>query len=211
MFFRKKNDAEVSQIEENDQVNLFIGDSFGLLVDAFWFSIQASSDENDVMEQSNASAIQSIAIASSSNGIKRKPSSESQPDSTNKKVKTEPNEFQDDDEANADLTTHISIANEPSTSTNVSGNIPPTEVQNVAPVTIKSEPMDPDSVPVVVKTEPASENGNVDSTDELVPVPIKTEVKEEPPNNDNDGATTSSGNVERTQRECCRYGMRCYR
>lgn len=212
MFFRKKNDTEVCQIEENGEVNLFVGDSFGLLVDAFWFSIQETNGENDLTNQSNA--IQSISIASSSNGIKRKPSSDSQPDSTNKKVKTEPDEFQDDDDVEAiiDFNTTDRVANEPSTSTSVSNDIPPTQMQNAntATMAIKAEPMDPDSMAIVVKTEPASNDETVDSTNAPVPKPIKTEVKEEPSNH-NDEATTSGGNAERTHRDCCRYGMRCYR
>ncbi|XP_055321601.1 aprataxin and PNK-like factor [Sitodiplosis mosellana] len=231
MFFRKKNNIEVNQIEQNNEVNLFVGDSFGLLVDEFWFSIQPSDKGNDVIGGLHANITQSIAPSSS--GTKRRSSSDSEPDSTNKKVKTEPNEFQDDVAinevandvnglSNGDLDTTLptDTTNEmPSTS---ASNIP--QDQNDSTVVdrpIKPEPLDPDEIQPTptptIKTEPMSQEANIDSTMESTPVTVKTEsteVKTEPANNENndDGATTSSGNTHQPpQRACCRYGIRCYR
>lgn len=231
MFFRKKNNIEVNQIEQNGQVNLFVGDSFGLLVDEFWFSIQPSDNENDVTgslhaTQSNADNLN----APTTSCIKRRSSSDSEPDSTNKRVKTEPNEFQVDatnevdNEANGlsngDLDTTLPIDNTneiPSTSASSSANISQNENDAaIANRPIKPEPVDSDelqSMPSTIKTEPMNQEGNVDSTMTLTPITVKTEVKSEPTDNENaDSATTSSGETQQSpQRDCCRYGIRCYR
>lgn len=231
MFFRKKNNIEVNQIEQNREVNLFVGDSFGLLVDEFWFSIQPSDNENDVIgdlhaTQSNAND----SNAPTTSGIKRRSSSDSEPDSTNKRVKTEPNEFQEDttndvdNEANGlsngDLDKTLPIDNTdeiPSTSAsalsaNILQNENDTEIANRP---IKPEPLDSDEVQSmpVVKIESMSQEPDVDSTMAITPLTVKTEVKSEPTDNENaDGATTSSGETHQSsQRECCRYGVRCYR
>lgn len=98
MFYRKKDAAAaVIQIQKDDEVQLFIGDSFGLLVDEFWFVIESSIPVNDVISQHHENGIQTngdVAQLHSTSGFKRRPSTGSEPDSTNKKVKTEPNEFQ---------------------------------------------------------------------------------------------------------------------
>lgn len=215
MFFRKKNNTEVNQIEQNKEVTLYIGDSFGLLVDEYWFSIQPSDGDNDDLQ---ANPSQSDGLTPSS---KRKSSTDSQPDSTNKRVKTEPNEFDDEtneanDLSNGDLDRTIPTDSQneiPSTSASSSSNIP--QAENGSPVAdrpIKPEPIDSDEVqstPITAKTEPMSQETDVDSTNST-PVTVKTEVKSEPTDNArDDGATTSSGDVH--LRECCRYGIRCYR
>lgn len=233
MFFRKKNTIEVNQIEENKEVNLYVGDSFGLLVDEFWFSIQPADKENDVMNGLHLHAAQSTANdsnAPTSSGTKRRSSgSDSEPDSTNKRVKTEPTEFQEDatnevaNDANGlnngELDTTLTVVDDtndmPSTSASSSSNIQQNDSTNTDRP-IKSEPLDSDELqqmPATVKTESMSQEANVDSTMSSTPVPIKIEVKNEPTNNENDdGAATSSGSTHQSpQRDCCRYGIRCYR
>lgn len=232
MFFRKKNNIEVNQIKQNNEVNLFVGDSFGLLLDEFWFSIQPIDKENDVMGGLHENSPTSTA------GMKRRTSSDSEPDSTNKKVKTEPNEFQEDyvavvvaatneetNEAsnglgNGDPHTTLSIdtTNDmPSTSgSNISQNQNDPTVATDQPIRIKAEPLDSDEIqPAMptIKMEPMSQEANVDSSTPIAVKTEPTEVKTEPADNENgndgNGATTSSGNP--TQRICCRYGIRCYR
>lgn len=225
MFFRKKNHIEVKQIEQNEEVNLFVGDSFGLLVDEFWFSIQPSSNENDVINGLHATqANANDTNVPTSSGIKRRTSSDSEPDSTNKKVKTEPAEFQEDEvpivavglsNGNLDTTLSNDATNEMPT-TSASSNIPQTENDStVANRPIKPEPLDSDDEqPATVKTEAMSQEANVDSTITLTPIEIKTEMKLEPVNDENiDSATTSNGNTHESpqRRDCCRYGIRCYR
>lgn len=197
MFFRKKNDLLVSPLDENSRIDLTIGDSFGLLIDEFWFSIGTSNVNADILN-------------GQLNDVKRKSDgSDSNSDSTNKKAKTSSNEL----EHTNDLSTTLDAAT-PSTS----ANIPPSEAQTAGTslpiVTIKSEPVDSNenqSVTIVVKSEPQSQDGYVNSAREPFPVPVKIEVKEEHHSDDNDEATTSNGSTNRPQRDCCRYGIRCYR
>lgn len=193
-------------------MNLVVGDSFGLLVDKFWFSLHVSSDDND---------------DDAMNGTKRRGSADSEPDSTTKRVKTEPNGFPDDD-ANVTTLSKNAIQNVSSSGTNnempstsnQSLNISHENSDSIGPVhrPIKSEPIDPDenvaqSMPVEVKNEP--QDGVVDSTN----TPNKTEVKAEPLQQDGAASTSVSPNEtaavaqpsQPTQRECCRHGTRCYR
>lgn len=230
MFFRKENNIEINQIKQNNEVNLFVGDSFGLLVDEFWFSIQPSDEGNDVIDGLHENTPTSTA------GTKRRTSSDSEPDSTNKKVKTEPNEYQEDNIAdavatneeaneasnglsNGDLHTTLPFdaTNEmPSTSApNISQNQSEPTVAIDRPI-VKAEPLDSDEIEhsmPTVKTEPMSQEASVDSSTTITVKTELTEVKTEPADNENgngdDDATTSSGNP--TQRNCCRYGIRCYR
>lgn len=268
MFYRKKNNEIVNQIQKDDEVQLYNGDFFGLLVDEFWFEVQCLTAEDGLVLPSHENGIQSNGDAlqmPSTGAVKRRPSSDSEPDSTNKKVKTEPNEFQTDDvapaapeapkaptvpnESNAeanqdmDVTTNIEaiamnngISNEmadnemPSTSTALLQDIPENvstgDQSTTTPnVRIKTEPLDSNeneaqSVAVgainqPIKQEPWNDFENVGSTDNNVVLPfvaVKTEVKQEPSDNE---ATTSSGTASSsnpsTQRPCCRYGVRCYR
>lgn len=223
LFYRKKDDPQISQINKGNEVNLFVGDSFGLLVDKFWFSVHVTGDEDDV----NGNMV--------GNGSKRRGSADSEPDSTTKRVKTEPNEFQDDDAENENNTTILTNGrqnvsssetnNEMPSTSNQSVSIPHENPNSIGPVhrPIKAEPVDPDEneaqpMPVTVKNEP--QDGAADSTN----TPIKTEIKDEPVD---DGAAATSSSVNETaavaepvqpdqpaqpaQRECCRYGTRCYR
>lgn len=194
--------------------------------------------------------------------IKRRAGSDSEPDSTNKKVKTEPDEFQssgdttlvtsngDDGSGNASNTTTENVANHeslPSTSGASANN--PTENQNaMCPLheQIKTEPIDSDENEaqsmqtegeIVVKVEPDIQHNCNDCSDCShcsQNVPIKTEVKQEPTDNGDSVATSSNESVAPSEnnqvtapsnsrtvdgqqtnrpalRECCRYGVRCYR
>lgn len=227
-----------------------VGDTFGLLVDQFWFCIQ-KIDESSEPEDMNGST------------NKRRTSSTSEPDSTNKRVKTEPDEFQSngDETSNGDTTlvmangdaadtavantvadgaTNSTDSQQPSTSSASSAN------ENGAcqcHTRIKTEPVDLDGNEaqttdhVVIKVEPdIGQNCCHCSTN----VQIKTEIKAEPANDgDGDGVATSSndalasgGNQDEAaadnnqsmddqtanqqaqrpaRRDCCRYGIRCYR
>lgn len=234
---------------------MHIGDTFGLLVDKFWFCIQ-KIDENSEPNEMNGST------------NKRRTSS-SEPDSTNKKVKTEPDEFQssngDDETANNGDTTLVmpnddavngdgdgataNIVDEnttnsqlPSTSSGATSSS-----QNgtcLCNRQIKSEPIDLDENEaqpiqtggaVVIKVEPDIEQNCIHCAGNAT---VKTEIKEEPAG---DGVASSSNdalasggnpaeaasnsqsvtsNTDQTAneqaqrpalRECCRYGVRCYR
>lgn len=210
LFFRKKNETIVNQIELDKNIDLFIGDSFGLLVDEHWFLIKPSDDSTN---GSNVNEVNGDLIMS--NGTKRKIKTEpGEPDSTNKKVRTEQNEFEEND----DLNTTINVKNEmPSTSTSSNQsevNEQNTNEASIANQPIKLEPLDSNEVePTAFKTE--SDDENIDSTNESGLVPIKTEVKEESADNDNNEASASndvtSTPLTSPQRTCCRYGIRCYR
>lgn len=205
MFFRKKNDIGVNQIEQNKEVHLFVGDSFGLLVDDFWFAIQPFDNENGEWNEATSS------------GLKRRTSSDSEPDSTtNKRIKSEPNEFRNDDpRTDCDLNATLPSSNVlPSTSAS-SLNIPQNEANELANTNrpIKSEPIDSNEIQLAppIKTEPMSQEDNVDSTNSFTPVTIKTEVGREAANENSGGTTSTARTRQVAPRECCRYGIRCYR
>lgn len=224
MFFRKENDQQINQIEQNKEVHLFVGDSFGLLVDKCWFSIDLSISDNDVNHILHENTVESNTddLCVPINGIKRRQSSDSAPDSTNKKIKTEPNEFQNDHNGEADETI-ISGNNDMMNYQNTANNIPSTSSGffNIPDVniesaidSIKAEPIDQyenevQLMPIqAIKPEPTDKI--IGSTNTPVsPNNIKSEVKQEPTGNE---ASTSSGQSNGpTQRDCCRYGIRCYR
>lgn len=191
-------------------VNLSVGDTFGLLVDKFWFCIQAC-DENSELQMNGST-------------IKRRTSSSSEPDSTTKKVKTEPDEFQtnggggggealNDDatlvllngDANgmATNTFDANVTNNQVPSTSSSSANDPTDNQNaMCPLhgQIKTEPIDLDeneaqpmqtTDAVAIKIEPDLEHNCIHCSSN---VPVKSEIKEEPANN-GDGIPTSSNEV----------------
>lgn len=229
MFFRKENDPQVSQIEKDKEVHLFVGDSFGLLVDKCWFSIELSVSDNDINNENNVQT-NTNDLCIPLNSVKRRSSSDSTPDSTpdstTKKIKTEPNEFQNENIEEADETI-ISGNNDMGMtimdSQNTANNIPstssgvfhiPDETIESAIDSIKTEPIDHDendvqSMPIqAIKPEPNDDS--IGSTSmPITPNNIKSEVKQEPIENE---ATTSSGQSNNTtQRDCCRHGIRCYR
>lgn len=209
MFYRKKDAAAVIQIQKDDQVQLFIGDSFGLLVDEFWFVIESSISANDVISQHHENGIQTNGDASqlhSTSGFKRRPSTGSEPDSTNKKVKTEANEFHAENaestgdasgttDQDMNITANVeqiainnAVACEiPSTST-MTQNIPQFGVASAEEPfhrdhrPIKIEPVDSSaneaqSMPIqAVKQEPVDEDENVDSTNSLNHVPLDSDI-----------------------------------
>lgn len=200
-------------------MQLVVGDSFGLLVDKFWFSIEAPAAGDDSL---NGSA------------SKRRCSVDSEPDSTTKKVKTEPIEF-DEDNADTEHNETIPTNGRPNATDNETNHeIPSTSDQsaNIPSESssfcvlehrpIKLEPMDvSENGAIAVKNEP--QDGVVDSTN----MPIKTEIKDEPVDNDLAAANSSNANeaaqlsanqpdqptqtTQTTSRACCRYGIRCYR
>lgn len=247
IFYRKKDDTQIQPIQQNQEVTLNVGDTFGLLVDKFWFRVQ-KIDEMSEPEMNGSTN-------------KRRTSSTGEPDSTNKKVKTEPDEFQanGDEQVNGDTT--LVMANDDDANAAVANTDADGATNNPMPSTsgapaanengtcqchtqIKTEPIDLDeneaqpmqtSDHVVIKVEPdIAQNcchcsGNVQ---------VKTEVKEEPAN-DGDGEATSSNDAlasggdqaealpdnnqsnddqttnqqaqQPARRDCCRYGIRCYR
>lgn len=208
MFFRKETDTAVNQIEKNQDINLFVGDSFGLLVDEFWFTIQ-SLNNNVTNGQDENAVVQLNDVSPTANGLKRK-STEFEPDSTNKKVKTEPNEFEDNngEGTNDNLNTTNEI---PSTSASLP-NTSQADVRNANDAIDQSinadvqDANDEQSI-IAVKSEPLSDDENVGSTNAEGSVTVKTEVKDEPNDSDDNEASSSNAPV----RPCCRYGMRCYR
>ncbi|XP_031618249.1 aprataxin and PNK-like factor [Contarinia nasturtii] len=218
MFFRKKNNVEVNQIGQNTEVNLFVGDSFGLLVDEFWFSIQPLDNVNNGVACLNGNVAQQNEDAPTTSVPKRKTSVDSEPDSTNKRVKTEPNEYQENGDPNTthpiDDTTQMpstSDASSSSSSMHISPNVNNDETNANQPIKIEpSDSTEGQSQPVIrIKTEPMSQEACADSsTFAPIPFEIKTEVKDEPIDNDNNVA---SGNQREQRRPCCRYGIRCYR
>lgn len=228
MFFRKKDNAEVNRIHQNTEVNLFVGDSFGLLVDEFWFSIQPLDNVcNDITNSNQNATQQNQDEPTTSTAIKRKTSSDSEPDSTNKRVKTEPIEYQENydlntTDPNGDTTEARTCYLFPSSANNLQNvhsdgtNMnQPNDAQSTAPIRIKTESLSEeenvDSSTIRIKTEPLSQEENVDSS--TIAFQIKTEVKSEPAddNNVDDVATSSNQPAQRPQRPCCRYGIRCYR
>lgn len=56
MFYKKSNDDEVHIVRKDNEVQLFVGDSFGLLVDEFWFDVLQSSNANDHKSTSQVSS-----------------------------------------------------------------------------------------------------------------------------------------------------------
>lgn len=214
-----------------------VGDTFGLLMDKFWFSIQ-QIDEASEPEM----------IDGSTN--KRRTNSELEPDSTNKKIKTEPDESNGDEPSSGDTTLVVSngdvdgavgntVAENGSNSQLPSTSSTLTNQNETACAhgRIKTEPIDLNeneaqpaetSDEVVIKVEPDLEQNCGHCTTN---VPVKTEIKEEPVN-DGDGVATSSNDAvasggdqaeaagdqtanqqaqQPARRECCRYGVRCYR
>lgn len=252
IFYRKKDDTQIQPIQQNQEVTLNVGDTFGLLVDTFWFRVQ-KMDESTEPGMNGGST------------NKRRTSSTSEPDSTNKKVKTEPDEFQsngdepsngdttmvmanDDDDANAAVTNTVADADGATNSQLPSTSSAPSADQNgtcqCSQTRIKTEPIDLDENEaqpmqttdhVVIKVEPDIGQNCCHCSSH---VPIKTEVKEEPAN-DGDGEATSSNEAlasggdqaealpdnnqpndgqtanqqaqQPARRDCCRYGIRCYR
>lgn len=166
-------------------------------MDKFWFSIRLYDENFD--PQMNAST------------TKRQSSSNSEPDSTNKKVKTEPDEFQSNGGAEAmAVDTRVNVmnfdgaagggdglvANNQLPSTSSTSNDNSIVNQNgMCPLTdrIKSEPIDLDeneaqsmSEPVAIKVEPACDHNCCQCSANM---PIKTEIKTE---GGADAAATSS-------------------
>lgn len=224
-----------------------VGDTFGLLVDKFWFRVQ-KIDESSEPEMNGSTN-------------KRRTSFTSEPDSTNKKVKTEPDEFQTngDDASNGDTT--LVTANGDDANGAMANTVADQAPNNPLPSTsttsanqnnevcqcharIKTEPIDLDgneaqamqsTEQVVIKVEPDIEQNCCHCS---ANAQIKTEIKEEPTNgvatSSNDAlasngdneveaavvADNNQSNVDQTanqqaqqpaRRECCRYGIRCYR
>lgn len=234
MFFRTKDDPKIKHINENQEVNLTVGDSFALLVDKFWFSIHGT-DADGIDGVTNGNSIETS--DPQVNGNKRRTSSGSKPDSTTKRVKTEPNEAVNSDgnvetttetandttittNGNSDSTTdpiadHAPHDEMPSTS-NSTDDLPDTGM-DLVPRPIKTEPtIENEAQSVRIKTEPGDDQ-YIDSTIR----PIKVEVKEEPNDENvassaqttttNSTATSSTQSANATPRTCCRYGIRCYR
>lgn len=243
MFYRKKDDAIVIQIQKDDQVHLNVGDAFGLLVDEHWFRIISPNTQSGEIASHYANGITHANgdNAHSTNSIKRRKSTDSEPDSTNKKVKTEPIEFQ---ETNVETVAAPSLeqqeqdmnvtqtVNQIAQSNEVTPEMPTTSqftqnnpLNRTTSATqesyyhddhrpIKMEPSENEeqSMPPIhsVKQEPVDEAASFDTNpNEVV---VKTEVKQEQQNNTNE-ASTSSGTTSNipARRECCRYGIRCYR
>lgn len=222
LFYRKKDEQKINQIDKGIEVNLVVGDSFGLLVDKFWFSIEMPTVEEDSMN---------------GNGTKRRGIKDSTPDSTTKRVKTEPieDDANDANDANDEHNeTVLTNGNENASNNETNHEMPTTsdqssDIPNNIPAShgpvhrpIKMEPIDSaENEASPVKTEP-QQSSVADSTH----VPIKTEIKDEPVD---DGAAAVSSNSNETAqsttpeanqsatptqtppRECCRYGIRCYR
>lgn len=227
-----------------------VGDSFGLLVDKFWFRVQ-KMDVPSVPEMNGSTN-------------KRRTGSESEPDSTNKRVKTEPDEFQTngDEPSNGDTTVVLANDDDANGVGAVANSVADQATNSQQPSTsgtssandngtcqcytrIKTEPIDLDgneaqpmqtTDEIVIKVEPDIEQNCCHCSSN---VQIKTEVKEEP-TGDGDGEATSSNDAlasggtpveavaadnnqsnddqpanqqaqQPARRDCCRYGIRCYR
>lgn len=249
MFYRKKDDATVIQIQKDDQVHLNVGDTFGLLVDEHWFQIVSPITQSDEIASHCENGITHANgdNAHSINGIKRRQSTDSEPDPTNKKVKTEPIEFQianvetaagpslTHQEQDMNVTQPVNqipqsnevalaqsneVTPEMPTTSQFAQNNPLNRATSASqesyfhgdhrPIKIEPSENDAQSMPPIqsVKQEPLDEAANFDTNSSGIVV--KTEVKQE--NNTNE-ASTSSGTTSNipARRECCRYGIRCYR
>lgn len=242
MFYRKKDDATVIQIQKDDQVHLDVGDTFGLLVDEHWFQIVLPITQSDEIAShcENGITHTNDDNAHSINGIKRRQSTDAEPDPTNKKVKTEPIEFQvtnvetvagpslthQEQDMNVTQTVdQIAQSNEVTPEVPTTSQFAPNNPLNRTtsasqesyyhddhrPIKMEPSENEAQSMPPIqsVKQEPVDEGASFDTNPSGVVV--KTEVKQEQ-NNTNE-ASTSSGTTSNipAHRECCRYGIRCYR
>lgn len=196
----------MNSIQQNQVVNLSVGDTFGLLVDKFWFCLQAYDENSE--PQMNGST------------IKRRTSSSSEPDSTTKKVKTEPGGDGGDggETSNGDTTLVMlngdanaiavntfdaNAINNPVPSASSTSVNNPMENQNaMCPLhgRIKTEPIDLDgneaqpmqsSDEHAIKIEPDDDYNCVNCIHCSGNMPVKTEIKEEPADS-GDGIATGS-------------------
>lgn len=212
MFYRKENITQINKIEKNNEVHLTVGDSFGLLVDKFWFLIQFPVDNNITNIQNGIES-----------GTKRQTSTVSESNSSSKRFKNDSNGY----EAQTMCTSSNSIHNQnsnngtnvqmPSTSTLISDQNDHSMGPAHYPIKLERVEMDDTETnlipPTKIKTEPEEmiENTAIDTNH----LPIKTEIKNEPRNDETvlpiQQNESAQQNQPTTLRECCRYGIRCYR
>lgn len=102
----------IQMIKKDDESPLFVGDSFGLLPDAFWFNIiQSSGETNDDNQQHPTTPEQSL---------KRKSVDECESSAPHKKVKEEPEQEQEHaaNDTIQDEQEEVTVKNVPTTDEN---------------------------------------------------------------------------------------------
>lgn len=208
MFVRKQNSSTIDKIEKNKEIDLFVGDSFGLLIDKFWFSIQLPSKDNGMDDVSNIHSKRRTSPFSE-NGAKKKTKTDSNlPQSCNSGFENSKS-TSTNDRMQTDLLNNRNAIDIPSTSNRY--ETIPTNFIGPAHQPIKLETVEMDDN-ANIKTEPEESNINT------INIPIKIEVKDEPIGNLTAASDTSQTDLNEpdesthaTQRNCCKYGIRCYR
>lgn len=178
ILYKKRSDGILSLLQKGNEIELLIGDLFGLTPDAFWFRLEKSDDQANSNTPLNATNIETTDSVSNETTIQ---------------IKAE--RVSDDESNTVDAGTSF-LVNRP----------------------IKPEPMDTSEA----ATDAIHSNGLTSDPQRPIETTV-TEIKGErletetsPNQNENNtdqiaGTSNPNSNAQTRGRECCKYGIRCYR
>lgn len=208
---------------KDKETSLNVGDSFGLLPDCFWFSIHTSLDEQNgetsaVCEESAMTADKENEPEGNQVSMKRK-----LPASSPETSKKSRNDAECD---GSEVDSSVQAPTIPSAEQTAEGPLlaqsevdnavqesaapsAPKMAENLPPAQPKGE-----SVPVKIKTEPLDGDANAAGPSTSAPVQLKTDIKTEIKKEKDESPKKEKpkeADQNRSQRECCPYGLRCFR